>query len=104
MTDIEFRLAADRLFEPQDRLVRARLKQMYEPNSGVLKPDVGIAGAEPGLRPKLPQGEPVRPSPRVIRLSIGNARLKILPLQTKRNPSGMALRGGFERRHRQLRP
>jgi len=41
-TDGEFRLPADRSFEGQDCVVRARLQQMDEPNSLILVLDAGI--------------------------------------------------------------
>jgi hypothetical protein len=43
----QFRIGAARPFEPQDRLVGARLQQMDEPNPKIPTGDLGVAGAEP---------------------------------------------------------
>src|SRR3984893_328059 len=47
MNGRKFPRAGAPLFEPQDRLVGARLQQMHEPNPGIPKSNVKIAGAEP---------------------------------------------------------
>src|SRR6516162_5282486 len=40
-------VCATRLFEPESRLVDARLHQMRSPNRPIPRPDVGITGTEP---------------------------------------------------------
>ena len=41
-----FRLAAACLFEPNDRLIGARLQQMHKPDPAIPKPNGRIVGAE----------------------------------------------------------
>jgi len=41
------RSVVSRLFQPEDRLVRARLQQMHVPDLLVPDPELGITGAEP---------------------------------------------------------
>src|SRR5271167_1924165 len=41
-----FRHGTARFFEPQDRLISARLRQMHAPNPRIIFADEGIAGTE----------------------------------------------------------